>query len=61
VANGQIWKEPVSSAIRATNEALAGTDPAYGAVFFFNPAKTNNSYIWSRPQIIQIGSHIFAR
>lgn len=61
VANGEIWKEPVSSAINATYEALNGTDPAYGALFFFNPAKTTNKYIWSRPQIIQIGKHIFAR
>lgn len=61
VANGEIWKEPVSSAVRAANEALNGTDPAYGALFFFNPAKTNNKYIWSRPQIIKIGQHIFAR
>jgi len=61
VANGEIWKEPVSSAINAVNEALTGTDPAYGAVFFFNPAKTTNKYIWSRPQIIQIGNHIFTR
>lgn len=61
VANGEIWKEPISSAIKATHEALNGTDPAYGALFFFNPAKTTNKYIWSRPQIIQIGKHIFAR
>ncbi len=61
VANGEIWKEPVSSAITAAHEALSGTDPAYGALFFFNPAKTSNKYIWSRPQIIQIGKHIFAR
>jgi N-acetylmuramoyl-L-alanine amidase len=61
VANGEIWKDPVSSAINAVNEALSGTDPAYGALVFFNPAKTTNKYIWSRPQIIQIGNHIFAR
>jgi len=61
VANGEIWKEPVSSAISAVNEALTGTDPAYGALFFFNPAKTTNAYIWSRPQIIRIGNHIFTR
>ncbi|NLI91175.1 MAG: spore cortex-lytic enzyme [Peptococcaceae bacterium] len=61
VDNGQIWQEPVSSAISAVHEALRGTDPAYGALFFFNPAKTSNGYIWSRPQIIQIGKHIFTR
>jgi len=61
VANGEIWKEPVSSAIKAATEALNGTDPSYGAVFFFNPAKTTSSYMWSRPQTIRIGNHIFAR
>lgn len=61
VADGAINKSATSSAIKATHEALNGTDPAYGALFFFNPAKTNNSFIWSRPQIIQIGNHIFAR
>ena len=61
VANGQIRNPASSSAIRATQEALNGTDPAYGALFFFNPAKTNNAFVWSRPQIIQIGKHIFAR
>ncbi|RNC28588.1 MAG: Spore cortex-lytic enzyme [Candidatus Dichloromethanomonas elyunquensis] len=61
VNNGQIWQEPVSSAINAVNEALRGTDPAYGALFFFNPAKTSNGYVWSRPQIVQIGHHIFTR
>ncbi|NLP44894.1 MAG: spore cortex-lytic enzyme, partial [Peptococcaceae bacterium] len=61
VANGEIWKEPVSSAINAVHEALTGTDPSYGALFFFNPAKTSNAYIWSRPQITKIGNHIFAR
>jgi len=61
VANGEIWKEPVSSAYNAVYEALAGTDPSYGALFFFNPAKTTNAYIWSRPQIVKIGNHIFCR
>ncbi|HHV65970.1 MAG TPA: spore cortex-lytic enzyme [Peptococcaceae bacterium] len=61
VANGEIWKNPVSSAIQATYEALNGTDPSYGALFFFNPAKTTNKYIWSRPQIVKIGNHIFCR
>lgn len=61
VADGSIWNQPVSSAMKATQEALTGTDPAYGALFFFNPAKTTNAYIWSRPQIIKIGNHIFSR
>ena len=61
VSDGQINLAPNSSAIRAAREAMTGVDPSYGALFFFNPAKTSNKYIWSRPQIIQIGNHIFAR
>lgn len=61
VANGQIWRNATSSAIQAAYEALNGTDPSYGALFFFNPAKATSGWIWSRPQIIQIGNHIFAR
>lgn len=61
VADGQINLAPSSSAIRAAQEAMSGADPAYGALFFFNPAKTSNKYIWSRPQITKIGNHIFAR
>ncbi len=61
VADGAIRNSATSSAIKATQEALNGTDPSYGALFFFNPSKTNNAFVWSRPQIIQIGNHIFAR
>lgn len=61
VNDGQINLQPQSSAVKAANEALSGVDPSHGALFFFNPAKTSNRYIWSRPQIITIGNHIFAR
>ncbi|MGI6120164.1 MAG: spore cortex-lytic enzyme [Desulfosporosinus sp.] len=61
VDDGQINLPPSASAIRAAQEALNGSDPSKGAVFFFNPAKTKNQFIWSRPQIIQIGNHIFAK
>ncbi|KGP76720.1 cell wall hydrolase [Desulfosporosinus sp. Tol-M] len=61
VADGQIYLPPSASAIRAAQEAVNGSDPSKGAVFFFNPAKTNNKFIWSRPQIITIGNHIFTK
>ncbi|MHB8126316.1 MAG: spore cortex-lytic enzyme [Desulfitobacteriaceae bacterium] len=61
VNDGQINLPAQPSALRAANEALSGVDPSQGAVFFFNPAKTSNRYIWSRPQIRTIGNHIFAR
>lgn len=61
VSDGQINMAPSASTIRAAKEALSGADPSGGALFFFNPAKTNNKFIWSRPQIKQIGNHIFTR
>lgn len=61
VSDGQINLPPSASALRAAQEAESGVDPSKGAVFFFNPAKTTNKYIWSRPQVIQIGNHIFTR
>lgn len=61
VNDGQINMQPTSSAIRAAQEAVSGVDPSHGALFFFNPDKTSNKYIWSRPQILKIGNHIFTR
>ncbi|NMA69523.1 MAG: spore cortex-lytic enzyme [Desulfitobacterium sp.] len=61
VADGQINMAPTSSSIKAAQEAISGVDPTGGALFFFNPAKTKNKFIWSRPQIMQIGNHIFTR
>lgn len=61
VADGQIDLEPDETAIKATREAMDGTDPTHGAIYYFNPDKTKNKFIWSRPQILKIGKHIFAR
>ncbi len=61
VDDGQINLPPSASALRAAQEAVHGSDPSEGAVFFFNPDKTSNKYIWSRPQIKKIGNHIFTK
>lgn len=60
VANGQIWNEPTPSAVQAARMALNGWDPTNGAIYFFNPAKTNSRWIKSRPVVTQIGNHVFA-
>lgn len=60
VTNGQIWSTPAHSAYQAAQLALNGWDPTYGALYFYNPAKTSSRWIWSRPIITQIGEHIFA-
>ena len=61
VADGQIDMDPDETAIKAAREAMDGTDPTHGAIYYFNPDKTKNKFIWSRPQILKIGKHIFAR
>ncbi len=61
ITDGQ-WNKPISdSAWRAAREALAGSDPTGGAIYYFNPNKTSNSFMWSRPVLTVIGSHKFCK
>ncbi len=62
VANGHYWNVPVLPRYyAATSDALNDWDPSNGALYFFNPATATSAWIWSRPQITRIGSHIFMR
>jgi len=62
VSNGLIWRRtPSEEAIRAAQSALNGWDPTYGSIFFWNPSKPVSSWIWSRPIVVRIGNHVFAR
>lgn len=61
VADGQIWLTPDDEAFRAVNDALNGSDPTGGALYYFNPQTATSDWIWSRPQIGKIGKHIFTR
>ena len=59
LTDGQI-NQPVSdSAYRAAREAINGSDPSGGAIYYFNPATATNAWIWSRPLIKIIGKHRF--
>lgn len=60
VSNGTINLPAGRESIKAAMDALSGWDPSGGALYFFNPAKTSNSWIWARRIINQIGHHIFA-
>ena len=57
--DGQFDQPIAESAYRAAREALAGSDPTGGAIYYFNPATATSKWIWSRPQMLTIGSHIF--
>ena len=48
------------SAYQAAREAINGSDPTGGAIYYYNPAKTTNKWIWSRQVIAVIGAHNFA-
>lgn len=61
VKDGQIWLDPSEESIKAAELALSGYDPTNNAIYYWNPAKSTNKWIWSRPIIKRIGSHVFAR
>lgn len=57
--DGQFDEPIAESAWRAAQEALDGSDPSSGAIYYFNPATATSKWIWSRPLIVQIGKHRF--
>ncbi|MCC8023625.1 MAG: spore cortex-lytic enzyme [Clostridiales bacterium] len=58
--NDSNWYQPVSdSGKQAALDAINGWDPSGGAIYYYNPAKTSNAWMHSRPVIITIGSHRF--
>ncbi|MEW4283896.1 spore cortex-lytic enzyme [Priestia koreensis] len=61
VADGQIWLEPNQQAEKAVIDAINGWDPTGDALYYFNPNTATSAWIWSRPQIKQIGKHIFCK
>lgn len=59
IVDGQ-FNEPIAeSAYSAARDALNGWDPTGGCVYYYNPAKTSNKFMWSRPTVLTIGSHRF--
>ncbi len=59
LADGQFDQPVAESAYRAARDAMGGYDPSYGAIYYFNPATATSKWIWSRPLIVEIGSHRF--
>ena len=57
--DGQFWKPVADSAYRAARDALNGSNPSGGALYYFNPATATSKWIWSRPVITTIGRHRF--
>ena len=63
VSDGQIDVpiDPNSTVYKACQDAMNGWDPSGGAIYYYNPAKTTNKWIYSREVICRIGNHVFAR
>lgn len=62
VSDGQFFTVSITdSARRAAQDALNGWDPTGGAIYFYNPAKSTSSWIFSRPVVLTIGEHVFAK
>jgi len=61
VTDGQINANIEPSAYKAARSALNGWDPTNGCIYYYNPAKTTNRWIWSRKVMLTIGKHKFAK
>ena len=61
VSDGQINLTPDETAIKAARDAMNGYDPTNGCLYYYNPAKTTNKWIWSRPVMLTIGQHRFCK
>lgn len=59
VNDGQINLQPNRQAMQAVIDAVNGWDPTHGALYYFNPAKTSNAWMWAQPELVTIGHHIF--
>ena len=57
--DGGVNAAVADSAYRAARDAINGSDPSGGAIYYYNPAKSTNKWIFSRPIITVIGNHRF--
>ncbi|MBR4949762.1 MAG: spore cortex-lytic enzyme [Clostridia bacterium] len=61
ITDGQ-FNQPISdSAYKAARDALNGWDPTNGCLYYYNPKKTSNKWMHSRPIITVIGNHRFCK
>jgi N-acetylmuramoyl-L-alanine amidase len=61
VDDGQINLTPNDTALKAARDAMNGWDPTSGCLYYYNPAKTTNRWIRSRPIVVRIGEHVFCK
>lgn len=59
LTDGGVNAPVADSAYKATRDAINGWDPSGGAIYYYNPSKSTNKWIFSRPVITVIGKHRF--
>lgn len=62
IKDGQ-FNKPIakdSTVYKAAQEAINGSDPSNGALFFYNPKTTKSKWLFSLKTLTTIGSHRFA-
>ena len=60
--NDSNWSvAPTAESLKAAQDCINGWDPSGGAIYYYNPAKTSNAFMHSRPVITVIGRHTFCK
>lgn len=59
LSDGQFYEPVADSSYSAARDALNGLDPSGGAIYYYNPERTTNKWIYSREVITTIGKHVF--
>lgn len=63
VTDGQFNKaiDENSTVYKAAQEAINGSDPTNGCIFFYNPKTSKSKWLYTRQTVVTIGSHRFAK
>ncbi|WP_312643958.1 spore cortex-lytic enzyme [Hydrogenoanaerobacterium sp.] len=61
ITDGQINQPVADSAYRAAKDSMNGWDASGGAIYYYNPDKTSNQWMRTRPVIKRIGKHLFCK
>ncbi len=60
--NDSNWSvAPSETSRKAAQDCINGWDPSGGAIYYYNPKKTSNSFMLSRPVVKTIGNHVFCK
>lgn len=60
--NDSNWSiAPSETSRKAAQDCINGWDPSGGAIYYYNPKKTSNFFMLSRPVVKTIGNHVFCK